>query len=499
MSHLHSSRTDIFSSITTCLIAALAIMMNSVAVEAQQAGQANNEGKERVELTVYNDNLALVKEQRNIVLTEGVSSVTYQNVAAKLDPTSVTFRSLRDPAGTSVLEQNFEYDLVGSQKLLKKYIDHKIQVSTADGQTYRGTLLSAGNGIVLRTNKGIQVLKDDRIHGIQFPELPEGLRTRPTLVWQVRAQEEGQHTTELSYLTKGMEWRADYIVDLAANDEHMDLQGWVTLNNETGKTYKGANLKLVAGDIHRARDRGQRQRMQREMMAAAAAQDQVQSRQFFEYHLYEITRPVTVKNRQTKQIQFVQGTDLEAQKVYVYNGSSASWRGRAQRGRSYGANTGNKKVEVYLRFTTGEEGGLDRRLPAGKVRMYQEDEDGSALLIGEDRIDHTPKNEAVQLTVGQAFDLVGERTRTDYRRFGDRAIEETFEIRLRNQKPNEEVAIRVVEPLYRGSDWTILRERLKGSQEAIQHEKLDSHQVEWRISVPAEEEAVLTYTVRYQF
>ena len=449
------------------------------------------------ELTVYNENLALVEEQRRISLDEGVSDVSYRDVAARLQPTSVTFRSLRDPEGTSVLEQNFEYDLVSSDRLLQKYIDHTIAVELEDGSRQEGELLSTEGGVVLRTDGGVRVLSRDQVRSFDFPELPGGLRTRPTLVWTVRAEQGGSHPTELAYLTEGMGWQADYVVELGRDDESMSLRGWVTLDNESGKTYEGARLKLVAGDIHRAADERRRARDVMLEAARAGAPQQVDSRSFFEYHLYEITRPVTVENRQTKQIEFVTAERVDAEKRFVYRGTRASWGGSRRIDPEYGADTGNEAVEVYLHFRTSEEAGLDRRLPAGRVRVYQEDVDGSSLLIGEDRIDHTPKDEDVQLTVGQAFDLVGERVRTDYRRISDDVVEEDIEIRLRNRKSDEDVTIRVVEPMYRASDWTITRERMNG--EPVEHERLDSHRVEWQVPVAAGEEATLTYTVRYRW
>lgn len=449
------------------------------------------------ELTVYNENLALVKERRSIQLTEGVGDVSYRDVAARLQPTSVTFRSLRDPGGTAVLEQNFEYDLVSSDRLLQKYIDHAIVVETDDGSRQEGDLLSTEGGVVLRTEGGVRVLSRDQVRSFRFPELPGGLRTRPTLVWTVRAEQGGRHPTELSYLTEGMGWQADYVVELGPDDRSVSLRGWVTLDNESGKTYRDARLKLVAGDIHRAPEDRRRARDITLEAARAAAPDQVDSRSFFEYHLYEIARPVTVEDRQTKQIEFVAAERVRAEKRFVFRGTRASWSGSRRIDPEYGTDTGNRAVEVHLSFRTSEEAGLDRRLPAGRIRVYQEDVDGSSLLIGEDRIDHTPKDEEVQLTVGQAFDLVGERVRTDYRRISSEVVEEDIEIRLRNRKPGEDVTIRVVEPMYRASDWTITREGLEG--EPVEHGRLDSHRVEWQVPVTAGEEATLTYTVRYRW
>ncbi len=480
--------------IRSWIAATVLALVVSVPAGAQQAAPDTATG---TELTVYNENLALVKERRRIRLDEGVSDVSYRDVAARLQPTSVTFRSLRDPGGTTVVEQNFEYDLVSSDRLLQKYIDHTIAVETEDGSRQEGELLSTEGGVVLRTDSGVRVLSRDHVRSFGFPELPGGLSTRPTLVWTVRAEQGGSHATELAYLTEGMGWQADYVVELGQEDESMSLRGWVTLENESGKTYGDARLKLVAGDINRAAEDRRRARDAMVEAARAAAPQQVDARSFFEYHLYEITRPVTVENRQTKQIEFVTAERVEAEKRFVYRGTQASWGGSRRIDPDFGTESGSEAVDVHLHFRTSEEAGLGRRLPAGRVRVYQEDVDGSSLLIGEDRIDHTPKDEEVQLTVGRAFDLVGQRVRTDYRRIGDDVIEEDIEIRLRNRKSEEDVTIRVVEPMYRASDWSIVRERLNG--EPVEHERLDSHRVEWQLPVAVGEEATLTYTVRYRW
>lgn len=473
--------------------AVIALLLSTAPAVAQEAAPPDTASG--TELTVYNEDLALVKERRRIEIEEGVNDLSYRDVAAEMQPTSVTFRSLRDPEGTSVLEQNFEYDLVSSDRLLQSYVDHPIAVETDDGSRQEGELLSTEGGVVLRTDDGIRVLSRDRVQSFRFPELPGGLRTRPTLIWTVRARQGGSHPTELSYLTGGMGWQADYVAELGRGDETMSLRGWITLDNESGKTYRDARLKLVAGDVHRAPDDRQRAREMMLEAARAAPADQVDSRSFFEYHLYEVDRPVTVEHRQTKQIEFVSAERVRADKRFVYRGARAGWGGTRRVDPEYGVDTGNQSVEVYLNFRTSTEAGLDRRLPEGTVRVYQEDVDGSSLLVGEDRIDHTPRDEEVQLTVGRAFDLVGERVRADYRRLGSDAIEEDIEIRLRNQKSDEDVTIRVVEPMYRASDWTVTRETLDGGP--AEHEQLDSHQVEWRVPVAAGEEATLAYTVRY--
>jgi hypothetical protein len=449
-----------------------------------------------VELTVYNQDMALVSEGRTVPLEAGVNEVVYSDVAALIDPTSVSFQSLTDPEGTTVLEQNFEYDIVDSFKLLEKYIDQEIVVESEDSEVYQGTLLSASDNIILQAEDGsVVLLSRDKIRNVSFPALPEGLRTRPSLVWLIDAAQAGDHATEVTYITHGMGWHADYVMQLDEDSSAFDLDGWVTLDNRSGASYTDAKLKLVAGDVNVVKAEEQLRYDMMEMPAAAAAEPAVQQRAFFEYHLYEVQRPVTVNNNQTKQIEFVTGSDVPATKFYVYNGAALQYYpGVFYEDPGYGADTGNTDVAVMLEFRTDAESNLETELPAGRIRIYQEDVDGSPLLVGEDAIDHTPVDETVRLSVGNAFDIVGERVQTDYKRLGDSGAEETFRITLRNHK-QEDVEVRVVENLYRSSDWQIISQTLDG--EPAEHTVIDSNTVEWRVPVPADGEAELIYTVQY--
>ncbi|HEY52836.1 MAG TPA: DUF4139 domain-containing protein [Caldilineae bacterium] len=445
-----------------------------------------------VDLTVYNSNIALVKESRRFDLEKGVNQVNVTDVPSAILPETVYFRSLTDPDAV-VLEQNYEYDIVGSQKLLEKYIDLPISVVTQDGTTYEGTLLSGANDVILQDEEGgVQIIKFDQIRQYSFPALPDGLITRPTLVWMVDATQAGEHDAEIAYLTHGLNWQADYVLMLAKDSKSMDLNGWVTLDNRSGTTYKDARLKLVAGDINRVPSGlgggGDMMMVEKAMPAAAP---RVEQREFFEYHLYEVTRPVTIKDNQTKQVEFVTATDVPAEKIFVYDGSIPYYPRGPVFDPGFGM-TGATKVNVRLTFNTGEKG-VDAQLPRGTVRMYQADVDGSPLLIGEDFIDHTPKGEDVTLTIGDAFDLVGERKQTDFQRIGEKVIEETYEIELRNQKESEDVEIRVVEHLSRGTDWEIVSASPEG------FEKTDSNTIVWTVPVPAKGKATVTYTVRYSF
>ena len=450
---------------------------------------------EGLELAVYNQNLALVKDLRNLDLSGGLNEVRFVDVASQIDPTSVHFRSLTDPEGTVVLEQNYEYDIVGSAKLLSKYVDQEIAVVTEDGQEYVGTLLSGADDVILEAANGqVTVLKLDRIKEFTFPALPEGLITRPTLVWQVESVEGGTQDVEVTYLTGGVNWKSDYILVLADDDKSLDLDGWVTLDNRSGTSYEDAKLKLIAGDIHRAPTADYV--VEKEMVfeaAAAVPAPQVEERGFFEYHLYEVQRPVTVKDQQTKQIEFVTGSDVPAEKFFVYDGAQLRFGGYYQPldDPSYGT-ASNKKVMVMLEFQNGEEEGLGVPLPKGTLRVYKKDIDGSTLLIGEDSIDHTPKDESVRLYIGDAFDIVGERIQTDFQvDYDDDWMEESYEITLRNHK-DEDIEVRVVEHMFRWTEWEIL-------ESSHEHEKMDAQTIEFRVPVEANGETVVTYTVRYEW
>ncbi|HIC90106.1 MAG TPA: DUF4139 domain-containing protein [Anaerolineae bacterium] len=474
----------VFSLLSLSLLAAGALTLGSVM--AQDSG---------VELTVYNSNLALVKDHRALQLKAGVNEVNFTDVAASIDPTSVHFKSLTDPTGTVVLEQNFEYDIVGSSKLLQKYVDQDIEVVTQDGSKYSGKLLSGSGDIILQDKKGaITVLQRDQIRTFSFPALPEGLITRPTLVWLLDAEKAGRHDIELTYLTNNINWQANYVLLLAQDEKSLDLNGWITLDNRSGATYKEAKLKLVAGEISRVRPPTPAPRGGIEYAVKAAAPPQVAEREFFEYHLYEVARPVTVKDNQTKQIEFVSATGVGVEKYYVYDGAEGYYYPSRGPILDPGYGTGSSgKVKTMLEFKTGKENNLDAQLPRGVVRVYKEDVDGSPLLIGEDTIDHTPKGEKVTLFIGQAFDLVGERTQTDFKRIGDKVVEESYRIQLRNRKEKEAVEIRVVEHLNRWTDWEIIKAN------PAKYTKLDAQTVEWRVQVPAGGEKEVTYTVRYRF
>lgn len=461
----------------------------STAVISAQAADDN------LAITVYNEGSALVSDRRQFDINAGVSEIAFTDVAARIDPTSVHFQSLTDPEGTVVLEQNYVYDLVNTQALLKKYLDQEIEVITTDGLSYGGTLLSGSDNIILQDDDGrVQVINREATQQFSFPELPDGLITRPSLVWLLSAEQAGTQDVEITYLTGGMSWQADYVLLLGQDDSSIDLDGWITLSNSSGATYENARLKLVAGDLQRVDETGRAAQDMVFAMEESAASAAVEEREFFEYHLYEIPRPVTVRDNESKQIEFVSAAGVPAEKFFVYDGLQCRnnywycyFGGYAQTDPTYGI-ASNPKVMVMLEFDTDN---VEADLPRGRIRMYQQDIDGAALLIGEQYIDHTPEGETLRLYVGDAFDIVGERIQTEFRNPSTYVIEEDFEITIRNHK-DESVEVRIVEHLLRWSEWKVLRSN-QG------YTRMDSSTIEFLQRIPANGERTITYTVRYEW
>jgi len=454
---------------------------------------------------------AVVRQQRGITVETGPSEVRFADVAAKIDPTTVSFASLTDPQGTTVLEQNYEFDLVSPEKLLSKYLDKTITLVRDVGQdsveTISGTLLSADAGyLVLRSDDSthpIQIVsRAQRVRSIGFAELPGGLITKPTLVWLLHAERGGEHLARVTYQTSGVTWWADYNLTFAegksANSGLLDVGAWVSIVNQSGASYADAGLKLIAGDVHRApvpqpspRDARMRESFALEESGVAGFEEKA----FFEYHMYTLGRRTTLPDNSTKQLElFPPALGVPCEKVLVYYGlpEAARWSyfGEPRLDRDLGTQT-NKKVDVYLRFKNDKQAGLGVPLPSGRVRVSKLDvADGSLEFIGEDVIDHTPKDEKVLIKLGSAFDVVGERKQTDFQRERwQRQLEESFEIRIRNHK-DEAVKVIVKENLYRWLNWQIV----KSSHE---YEKADARTVHWLVTVEADGEAVVTYTVRY--
>ena len=449
----------------------------------------------------------LVRETRRINLTAGLNTLRFSDVAADIDPTTVNFKSLTDPDSTSVLEQSYEYDLVSSDKLLQKYLNKQILITRkvdtqGKTETLQGTLLSFdGATFVLQSDPGqpLQMIpRNADITAIRLADA-QGLIIKPTLVWQIAADKAGAHDAQVTYQTDGLTWRADYNFLINGPETATDISAWVSILNESGASYPQTKLKLVAGDVQRIQPR-QRLQESYDLNGGFAAKSMrgagFTEKAFFEYHLYTLGRPTSLPNKSTKQIElFPTRTNIPVAKTYVYYGLLPQFRVYAYAGniltdRNLGTES-NKKVDVYLKLKNSEKNGLGLPLPAGRIRVSKKDDaDNSVEFIGEDLIQHTPKDEDVLVKLGSAFDLVGERKQTNFTiDTNNHVITETIEITVRNHK-KEPVTILIKENLYRALNWEITHSTDKW-------EKQDSRTIHFPIEVPVDGEKKLTYTVRY--
>jgi len=425
-------------------------------------------------ITVYNNDLAVVKDIRELDLKEGIFKLRYQEVAAAIDPTSVHFKSLTKPEEVTIIEQNYEFDLVSSEKIAEKYLDKIITVYLKD-KTFQGTLLShEGNDLILKTaSDTVQLISKSQIVNIDFPKLPQGLITRPTLVWTINNKQQGNHKTEVSYLTSRMSWHTEYVAVVKDNDQKLELNAWVSIDNKSGATYPDAKLKLIAGDVHRVTPpRPIRAEKAYAVQVMEAAAPQFEEKAFFEYHLYTLQRTATINNNQIKQISLFPMAEANVNKIY-----------------SYEPRRSHDDVRVNLEFLNSKGNSLGMPLPGGKVRVYKEDPaDASLEYIGEDMIEHTPKDEKVRLFLGNAFDIKAERAMINKVATSKRSHEETWQIKIRNHK-DKNVDIVVIEKFY--GFWKLIKS-------THEYKKKDASTVEFYVNVLKDQEAVLEYTVAYE-
>ncbi len=457
----------------------------------------------------YNPNFAwqipgygIVREDRLVDLTAGASELKFTDVAEFIDPTTVSFVDLTSPLGTQVLEQAFRFDLASADKILERYIDKTIAFET----TKDGVSVAKIEGKVLSVNQGTVVLQmadgslrylGTRDAGLRLPALPDGLLTKPTLVWKLSAEKGGSHLARTTYKTAGLTWRADYNIVLNADSTKADVGAWVTLLNMSGASYRNAKLKLIAGDVqtiqrnNRYRDGG----MERRKSLAAEGSGGFQEKSFFEYHMYTLPRPTDVLEASTQQLAlFPTAHDAGVEKVMVYHGlpESASWGAFAQpRTDRDIRSSANPKVDVYVRFKNEKSNQLGMPLPKGKVRVFQKDDaDGSLEFVGEDLIDHTPKDETVLIKVGQAFDVVGDRTQTNFTIDTARdTMTDSYKIVIRNHKATP-VRVLVKETLFRWTNWEVLAP----SDPFV---KLDARSIHFDVTIPPDGTKEITYSVRY--
>jgi len=434
-------------------------------------------------LTVYNSNLSLVRDVRQLTLPAGETRLRFMDIAASINPATVHFRSLTEPAKLSVLEQNYEYDLLDPSKLLQKYVGREVTMVRQD-QEVKATLLSDNNGQVWKV--GNDIVTNIGYNSLRFPALPDNLYDHPTLLWTLQNSGARSHKVEASYLTGNLSWSADYVLNVSKDETSGDLDSWVTLVNHSGTAFKNASLQLVAGDLHRVVAGYAMDEMKAMSRVAkeANAPAPFQQESFSEYHLYSLNRRTSVFDQESKQISLLNASHFPIRKVYVVNGQNYYYRTAAQPGAPV-----KDPVQVLYKFKNEEKAGLGMPLPAGTIRVYQQDSRDGSLFAGEDHIDHTPKDEEISLHIGDAFDIVAERKQTDYKRLSDRLYEFEYEITLRNHKAGP-VTVEVNEPI--GGDWEMVNSTYKFTKTAAFAAQFD-------VPVDKDGTSVLKYRVRVKY
>ena len=442
-------------------------------------------------VTVYNSSLALVRDVRQLTLPTGESTLRFMDIAASINPATVHFRSLTEPAKLGVFEQNYEYDLLDPSKLLQKYVGRevtlvraKLDSGTTQYDEVKATLLSLNGAPVWKI--GNEIVTGLSYESIRFPQLPDNLFERPTLLWMLQNTGARRHRVEASYLTANLSWSADYVLNVGKDETSGDLDGWVTLVNHSGTAFKNAQLQLVAGDLHRvaAAFGGNMEMAMDKVARAAAAPAPFQQESFSEYHLYSLGRRTSIFDQESKQISLLNASHFPLQKVYVVNGQSYYYRSGAQPGAPV-----KDPVQVFYKFKNEEKAGLGTPLPSGTIRVYQADSRGGSLFAGEDHIDHTAKDETISLHIGNAFDIVAERKQTDYKKFSDRVYEMEYEITLRNHK-DIPVTMEVNEPI--GGDWEMVSSTYK-------FDKTAAFAAQFQVPVDKDGTSVLKYRVRIRY
>jgi hypothetical protein len=475
------------------LVLASQLLLPAMATAAQPDEIRSTLGDQQsVAVTIYNGDLALVKDQRKIKLNKGLNSLALRDVSAQIRPETALLRSLNEPGSLSVLEQNFDFDLLTPQKLLEKYVGRTVSIvrtnpSSGAESTEQALVLAANNGIVMKIGNRIETGLPGRI---VYDDVPANLRDRPTLVTRLNNAGAGEQSVELSYLTGGLSWKADYVAELSAKDDSLDLSGWVTLTNTSGASYNNAKLQLVAGDVNRVMPQfaGRMEDRAMVMKAAAPAAESMAEQSLMEYHLYTLGRPTTISENQTKQVALLSGSGVPAHKELVFHGTDYYYLS------SYGELGQKMKVGVFLEFENKEAAHLGMPLPKGIIRVYKRDKEGNAQFVGEDNIDHTPRNEKVRLKLGESFDVTADKKQTEFKRLpdpsgGGRLFEVAFEIVLKNGK-KEATSVTVLEPI--PGDWKVVNENHPSTRPT-------AHTAQWKIDVPAEGKTVLNYRVKIKY
>src|SRR5712691_7739332 len=437
-------------------------------------------------VTVYNSNIALVRDVRQLVLPSGAFRLKIVDIAATVNPATVHFRSLNDPEKLGVIEQNYEYDLLEPAKLLHKYVGKEVTLvrayqenATTKREEIKATLLSDNNGPVWKI--GNDIVTGLYAESYRFPEVPANLYERPTLLMSLENSGPKKQQVEASYLANNLSWNADYVLTVARDDKNADLDGWVTVVNNSGTAFRSARLQLVAGELNRVQPPAPMPMAARDMAVTKSAAAQFQQEAFSEYHLYSLGRKTSVEDKETKQISLLQGSGVPVEKIFMVNGQSYYYRNQQTPGALL-----KDPVMVYYKFKNEEKAGLGIPLPAGNVRVYQKDSKGGILFAGEDRIDHTPKDEFVNVHIGNAFDVVAEHKQTDYKRIDTHVWEMEFEVSLRNHK-DAPVVVQVNEPI--GGDWEMLSSTFK-------YTKTAAFAAQFNVPVAKNGTSVLKYRIR---
>ena len=464
---------------------------SNAAGDRARDSQASTSQNDQTELgiTVYNSDLALVRDVRDIAVPAGTVQLKFMDIASSINPATVHFRSLSDPGRLSVLEQNYEYDLLEPQKLLNKYVGREVTLvrarqvnGTTDWEDVKATLIANNNGPVWKI--GNEIVTGMNATGIRFPELPRNLYDRPTLLWTLANRGPVKQKVEASYLASRLSWNADYVLTVNRDGNSADLDGWVTLVNNSGASFQNARLQLVAGDLNRVPAEAQYKALVGGDRLSAAAPAPFQQEAFAEYHLYTMARRTSIFNSESKQVSLLSGTNIPVTKTYEVDGQPYYYRSVVRPGAPI-----KDPVQVYYKFHNQEKAGLGMPLPAGNVRLYESDARGNVLFAGEDHIGHTPKDEELALHVGNAFDVVAERKQTDYKEVGSRVHEMEYEITLRNHKAVP-VTVVVNEPI--GGDWEMVSSTYTATKTA-------AFAAQFHVPVEKDGTAVLRYRVRVRW
>lgn len=429
---------------------------------------------EDMAVTVYNSNLGVISETRNLEVVKGIGRLEIKDVPSQIDPASVRFDITGNNGGFTLLEQNYAYDLLNPDKINSKYIDYEIEMVDKKGNLYRGVLLSSNqNSFILRDKENrIKTINGENIAEINFPALPEGLITRPTLFWMYNSDIASQLKTNISYQTGGMSWSAEYVGLLSPDEKKIDLSGWASITNSSGKTYNDAKLKLVAGDIQRANQINIRGGRAMEADYFAAKAPGFEEKSFFEYHLYTLPRKATLANNEQKQISLFEPAQSGVVKSFLYQ-----------------PERNNEKVAVVIEMKNSENNGLGMPLPEGRVRLFKADDDGSLILLGEDNIDHTPKDETLKLKVGFAFDIKAKEEIINQRRISNKVEEKDFKVEFTNHKETT-VEIEYEKQLF--GYWEIISAN-------FDYNKKNANTITGKVKVGPEQTINLEYTVRYAY